>query len=165
MPAPALPVWPPPTTSAGRRDEVSPSAAKAVPRQSTRPGLLPPAEAVGNPTPRPHEVAPTTPDSGDRWQSPGGGATPETTPPGGAGLSAYYGDMAGSSTVAFPVAEENSGSLTGHILAQGWTETARERSTSTVRVVIVMVIALIVLVTISVLVVLLANDALSSVTG
>ncbi|GGM67850.1 hypothetical protein GCM10011608_61330 [Micromonospora sonchi] len=82
---------------------------------------------------------------------------------GGSGLSAYYGDPAGSATVAFPAGEENSGSLTGHILAQGWAETTGERSTSTLRVVIVMAVALGLLVAFSVLVVLLANDALSSV--
>ncbi|PZG09081.1 hypothetical protein C1I95_29340 [Micromonospora craterilacus] len=81
-------------------------------------------------------------------------------------MSAYYADGAGSATVAFPAGEqENSGSLTGHILAQGWAETPAERSSSTLRVVIVLAVALGLLVTISVLVVLLANDALSGVTG
>ncbi|PWR12899.1 hypothetical protein DKT68_02155 [Micromonospora acroterricola] len=59
---------------------------------------------------------------------------------------------------------ENSGSLTGHILAQGWSDTPAERS-STRRVVIVLAAALGLLVTISVLVVLLANDALDGLVG
>ncbi|WP_341718533.1 hypothetical protein QQG74_01655 [Micromonospora sp. FIMYZ51] len=104
-----------------------------------------------------------TPEPGARRQPPGDRPAPETSRPGGSDLSAYYDDVAGSATVAFPAGEENSGSLTGHILAQGWAETASDRSTSTLRVLIVMAIALGLLVTISVLVVLLAKDALSSV--
>ncbi|RLP91499.1 hypothetical protein EAD89_11645 [Micromonospora sp. BL4] len=60
---------------------------------------------------------------------------------------------------------ENSGSLTGHILAQGWADTPAERSSSTTRVVIVLAAALGLLVGISVLVVLLANDALDGLVG
>ncbi|MEU5911145.1 hypothetical protein [Micromonospora sp. NPDC047527] len=59
---------------------------------------------------------------------------------------------------------ENSGSLTGHILAQGWADTPAERSRNT-RVVIVLIAALGLLVAISVLVVLLANDAMDSLVG
>ncbi|WBB56087.1 hypothetical protein [Verrucosispora sp. WMMD573] len=71
--------------------------------------------------------------------------------------------MESSATVAFPTGEqETSGSLTGHILAQGWADTAAERSRSTLRVVILMAVALGVLVAISVMVVLVANDALPS---
>ncbi|GIJ23352.1 hypothetical protein [Micromonospora lutea] len=65
--------------------------------------------------------------------------------------------------MAFPTGEqENSGSLTGHILAQGWADTAAERSSSTLRVVILMAVALAVLVAISVLVVVFANDAFAA---
>ncbi|GIJ26568.1 hypothetical protein Vqi01_17300 [Micromonospora qiuiae] len=118
--------------------------------------------------PGPHgELPPAVPAStsalADRRQHPGSASTPDAPASGGSGLSAYYGDAASSATVAFPAGEENSGSLTGHILAQGWAESAGEASTSTLRVVIVMAIALALLVGISVLVVLLANDALSSV--
>ncbi|PZV96230.1 hypothetical protein SAMN05443287_106282 [Micromonospora phaseoli] len=68
--------------------------------------------------------------------------------------------------MAFPAGEqETSGSLTGHILAQGWTETSAERSRGTIRVVIVMAVAMVLLVAMSVLVVLLANDAFSDATG
>ncbi|WP_433530875.1 hypothetical protein ACQPYA_01700 [Micromonospora sp. CA-263727] len=91
-----------------------------------------------------------------------GGAGPAAQRPGGSDLSRYYADGTSSATVPFPAGEqENSGSLTGHILAQGWTETSAERSSGTLRVVIVLAVALGLLVTISVLVVLLANDALS----
>ncbi|QOC94989.1 hypothetical protein D0Q02_18655 [Micromonospora craniellae] len=80
-------------------------------------------------------------------------------------MSAYYTGGSGANTVAFPIGEENSGSLTGHILAQGWTETPAERSGNTLRVVIVLAVALGLLVAFSALVVLLANDALSGLTG
>ncbi|AEB42317.1 hypothetical protein VAB18032_05955 [Micromonospora maris AB-18-032] len=64
--------------------------------------------------------------------------------------------------MAFPAGEpDNSGSLTGQILAQGWADHGTERSSSTTRVVIVMAVALVLLVAISVLVVLVANNALS----
>ncbi|WP_083915956.1 hypothetical protein [Micromonospora lupini] len=59
---------------------------------------------------------------------------------------------------------ENSGSLTGHILAQGWSDTPTERSRNT-RVVIVLIAALGLLVAISVLVVLLASDAMDGLVG
>ncbi|WP_431728368.1 hypothetical protein [Verrucosispora sp. TAA-831] len=85
--------------------------------------------------------------------------------PGGSDLSAYYAGGSGANTVAFPVGEENSGSLTGHILAQGWTDTPAERSGNTLRVLIVLAVALGLLVAFSVLVVLLTNDALSGLTG
>ncbi|WBB93870.1 hypothetical protein [Verrucosispora sp. WMMC514] len=86
--------------------------------------------------------------------------------PGGSDLSAYYAGLESSATVAFPAGDqETSGSLTGHILAQGWADTAAERSRGTLRVVILMAVALGVLVAISVLVVLFANDALPSASG
>ncbi|MEV4713552.1 hypothetical protein [Micromonospora sp. NPDC049374] len=85
-----------------------------------------------------------------------------TQRPGGSDLSAYYAGLESSATVALPAGEqETSGSLTGHILAQGWADTAAERSRSTLRVVILMAVALGVLVAISVMVVLFANDALA----
>ncbi|TDC33722.1 hypothetical protein E1211_18790 [Micromonospora sp. 15K316] len=59
---------------------------------------------------------------------------------------------------------ENSGSLTGHILAQGWVETPAERSRNT-RVVVVLATALGLLVLISVLVVLVAGDAVDGLIG
>ncbi|KAB1911639.1 hypothetical protein F8274_16635 [Micromonospora sp. AMSO31t] len=60
---------------------------------------------------------------------------------------------------------ENSGSLTGHILAQGWTEDAPATRSSNTKVVIVLAGALALLVAISLVVVFLANDALSGITG
>ncbi|MBQ0905842.1 hypothetical protein KBX63_28290 [Micromonospora sp. U21] len=76
------------------------------------------------------------------------------------------GEGPGYTTIALPAsAVENSGSLTGHILAQGWTDTPAERSSSTARVVIVLTAALGLLVAISVLVVLLANNALDGLVG
>ncbi|MBF9128506.1 hypothetical protein I0C86_05815 [Plantactinospora sp. S1510] len=56
---------------------------------------------------------------------------------------------------------ENSGSLTGHILAQGWTDTPSQK-TNTGRVVIVLLIGLGILVAVGLLVVLLFGDAFSN---
>lgn len=61
-------------------------------------------------------------------------------------------------------AVETSGSLTGHILAQGWADTPAERSRNA-RVVIVLAAALGLLVAISVMIVLLAGDALDGLVG
>lgn len=84
-------------------------------------------------------------------------------------LSGLYGggtDGPGFSTVAFPTNSlETSGSLTGHILAQGWTETPAEERSSNARVVVVLAASLGLLVAISVLVVLLANDAMDGLVG
>ncbi|MBQ1022536.1 hypothetical protein KBX71_32325 [Micromonospora sp. D93] len=75
------------------------------------------------------------------------------------------GEGAGFTTIAIPAnAVETSGSLTGHILAQGWADTPAERS-SNARVMIVLAAALGLLVAISVLVVLLASDALDGLMG
>lgn len=75
------------------------------------------------------------------------------------------GEGAGFATVAIPAnAVETSGSLTGHILAQGWSDTPTERSTNA-RVMIVLAAALGLLVAISVMVVLLAGDALDGLVG
>ncbi|WP_244295875.1 hypothetical protein [Micromonospora orduensis] len=75
------------------------------------------------------------------------------------------GEGPGFATVALPAnAVENSGSLTGHILAQGWADTPADRPRTT-RVLLVLVAALGLLVAISVLVVLLANNALDGLMG
>jgi hypothetical protein len=54
---------------------------------------------------------------------------------------------------------ENSGSLTGHILAQGWTDTPHARNRSNTKVVIVMLIVLCSLVGMSLLFLFTAGDA------
>ncbi|QGN50580.1 hypothetical protein GKC29_02725 [Micromonospora sp. WMMC415] len=84
-------------------------------------------------------------------------------------LGSIYGagsDGPGFATVAFPANPlETSGSLTGHILAQGWTETPAEERSSNARVVLVLAVSVGLLVAISVLVVLLANDAMDGLVG
>ncbi|TCB92846.1 hypothetical protein E0H26_23670 [Micromonospora zingiberis] len=163
VPAPALPVWPPPTSPTGRRDESAPATPGAAPRQSTRPGLLPASAETGTNPPAAPPATAEPPAQPGHWR--GTADAQAAQRPGGSDLSAYYAGGAGSATVAFPTGEpENSGSLTGHILAQGWTDTTPERS-STARVVIVMAVALGLLVAVSVLVVLVANNALSGLTG
>ncbi|MCI4063734.1 hypothetical protein MRQ36_14525 [Micromonospora sp. R77] len=83
--------------------------------------------------------------------------------------STVYGGTEGPgfATVSLPQANqlENSGSLTGHILAQGWAEDAPAARSRNTRVVIVLAAALGLLVAVSVLVVLLADDAVSGLTG
>jgi hypothetical protein len=105
-----------------------------------------------------------------------GGPYPASAPPvtqpayqGGPDLAgtAYAGtDGPGFATVSLPQSSvENSGSLTGHILAQGWAEDAPSTRSSNTRVLIVLGAALGVLIAISLVVVFLANDALSGLTG
>ncbi|AVT31163.1 hypothetical protein [Plantactinospora sp. BB1] len=73
-----------------------------------------------------------------------------------------YGGPEGHVTVSMPTNQvENSGSLTGHILAQGWTDTPAQK-TNTTRVVLVLMIGLGILVAVGLLVVLLVGDAFSS---
>ncbi|WP_405428230.1 hypothetical protein [Micromonospora sp. NBC_00617] len=136
VPAPALPSWPPSTAG-------TPATGGTGYRTTTPPG---------GPARR---DAPVGPHAGRR----DGGTDLAGTVYGG-------GEGPGFATVALPAnaAVENSGSLTGHILAQGWSDTPTERSRNT-RVVIVLIAALGLLVGISVLVVLLANDALDGLVG
>ena len=73
-----------------------------------------------------------------------------------------YGGPGSHLTVALPAnSVENSGSLTGHILAQGWSDTPTPTA-STAKVVMVLLIGLGILVAVGLLVVLLAGDAFSS---
>ncbi|SCL44244.1 hypothetical protein GA0070604_0282 [Micromonospora eburnea] len=118
----------------------------------------------------PPPTNPTGPAGGSAY--PAGGPTASSGPAhlGGSDLAgtAYGGsDGAGFTTFAFPQghSEENSGSLTGHILAQGWAEDAPAARSSTARVVIVLAVSLGLVIAISLLVVFLANDALSGLTG
>jgi len=128
----------------------------------------PPAPAPAPPFPPPpatSRAAATAPGAG-------------ITAPSGARSGGYDGgpDLAGTvygggtdgpafATVALPTnAVENSGSLTGHILAQGWADTPAEKSRST-RAMIVLAVALGLLVLISVLLVLVAGDAVSGLVG
>ncbi len=129
--------------------------------RSTPAQVATPAQVVGPAGPEPVE-----PPRAEAAQAHRPAGPAPTQRPGGSDLSAYYAGLESSATVAFPAGDqETSGSLTGHILAQGWADTAAERSRGTLRVVILMAVALGVLVAISVLVVLFANDALPSASG
>ncbi|WP_433389233.1 hypothetical protein [Micromonospora sp. KLBMP9576] len=146
MPAPALPAWPAPATPADRRSGGAGPAGRSYGTGSA-------AGNTGGGTPRAGKA------EGSRAGRPGGRGD----------LGTIYGAGTGSpgfNTISFPSDPvENSGSLTGHILAQGWTETPTERRSSTTKVVVVLAAALGVLVAIGVLVVLLANDTLGEVIG
>lgn len=135
VPAPALPVWPPSTTGTA------------------------PATVRGTDTTRP-----TTPSTAGRATA----AVRRGRPDAGTDLAGTVygsGEGPGFATVAMPAnAVENSGSLTGHILAQGWADTPADRPRTT-RVLLVLAASLGLLVAISVLVVLLANNALDGLMG
>lgn len=118
----------------------------------------------------PNWPPPTNPSAGGSGPYPP--ATPAARPTyqGGRDLAgtAYGGtDGPGFATVSLPQNNpvENSGSLTGHILAQGWAEDAPSTRSSNTRVVIVLAVALGLLIAISLLVVFLANDAMSGITS
>lgn len=121
--------------------------------------------------------APALPSWPPSTSSTGGGAFPAGATP--AARAAWqrgrelagptYGgtDGPGFATVSLPHSSplENSGSLTGHILAQGWAEDPPSTRASTTRVVIVLATALGLLIAISLLVMFLANDTMSGITG
>lgn len=65
--------------------------------------------------------------------------------------------------MAFDPAVENSGSLTGHILAQGWTDVPEREDRSTAKVVLVMAIGLGVVVVVGVLIALVVGNAFNSI--
>jgi hypothetical protein len=73
-----------------------------------------------------------------------------------------YGGVGGYPEMTMPVplsSLENSGSLTGHILAQGWNDTPHTERRSGTRVVIVMILVLLGLIGLSVLFLFTAGDA------
>jgi hypothetical protein len=57
---------------------------------------------------------------------------------------------------------ENSGSLTGHILAQGWSDTPQSRPRGNMKVVVIMLLVLLGLVGMSLLFLFTAGDAFTS---
>ncbi|SCG62753.1 hypothetical protein [Micromonospora coxensis] len=133
------------------------TAFPAAPPASARAAAPAPQWAAGGASPFP--AAP-----------PAGIGRPGTPYRGGPDLAstAYGGtDGPGFATVSFPANNplENSGSLTGHILAQGWSETPATEKSRTARVVVVLAASLGLLVAISVLVVLLAGDAMDGLVG
>ncbi|WP_305073312.1 hypothetical protein [Micromonospora okii] len=175
VPAPALPSWPPPTDPMGWGGAAPVSGAPASG-----------APAADRPAPGLYGTAPTTawqvtPTSGAPTDRATGGratagppgrpttrATAARRDPGTADLAsiAYGTEGPGFATVALPAGNplDNSGSLTGHILAQGWADSPTHRS-STTKVVIVLAASLGLLVAISVLVVLLAGDTVDGLVG
>lgn len=65
--------------------------------------------------------------------------------------------------MTFDPAVENSGSLTGHILAQGWADTPDREDRGTTKVVLVMAIGLGVVVVLGVLIALVVGNAFNSI--
>lgn len=76
-----------------------------------------------------------------------------------------YRGAPGTSTSAMRDQVENSGSLTGHILAQGWTDTPTQQSSNNRKVVLVLLVGLAFLVAVGLLVVLLVGDSFNSLFG
>lgn len=64
----------------------------------------------------------------------------------------------------FPTAPETTGSLTGHILAQGWPETSDEDG-STAKVAVALAVSLVSLVVIGLLVVLVGGGLINDILG
>ncbi|WP_433552331.1 hypothetical protein ACQP08_01740 [Micromonospora zamorensis] len=140
VPAPALPSWPP--SSVG----TPPSTGSATGNSRFTGPTAGPSVSSGQGT------------AGARGGRHSGGTDL-------AGTVYGSGDGPGFTTIAMPAnAVENSGSLTGHILAQGWADTPSERR-SNAKVMIVLAAALGLLVAISVMIVLLAGDALDGLVG
>ncbi|WP_050563700.1 superantigen-like protein SSL4 [Salinispora pacifica] len=177
-PAPTSPFPPPPAASGG-------STGPSGRANASAPGPLPTPRTATSPisevhpeSPPPAASAATTqalPPTNHQHPTPASAATTQALPPTnhqqrpGIGhqnpyegdLSSLYGDGSGLSTVAFPVNPvENSGSLTGHILAQGRTEISNEQRPSNTRVLAALAASLALLVAIGVVVVLIANNAL-----
>ncbi|GAB3965209.1 hypothetical protein GCM10027615_09590 [Plantactinospora veratri] len=160
VPAPALPSWPPPTNPMSSANSVS-GAAPGYSLPTADPGPAVAAEPVGRPPTvgRPPGAGPASPlPSGPTPHSPGYRDWARDQRAEGT----VYGGPEGHVTVSMPTNQvENSGSLTGHILAQGWTDTPAQK-TNTTRVVLVLLIGLGILVAVGLLVVLLVGDAFSS---
>ena len=101
---------------------------------------------------------PGTPSIG--WPSTQGAAVPQQRAPG-----TVYGGIAGQSAIdmTMPVSSpmESSGSLTGHILAQGWTDTPAAQNRSNVKVAVVMLVVLATMIGMSLLFLFTAGDAMT----
>ncbi|MEQ4304830.1 hypothetical protein ABNF97_26195 [Plantactinospora sp. B6F1] len=189
VPAPALPSWPPPTNPMSSANLAS-GGAPGYSLPTADPGPAVAAEPAGR-TPTGGRAsgtrpgAPHPPGAGPTPPHPPGAAPAASHRPGVSPTAAdkpgtgpavpdspgyqeqraagtVYGGPEGHVTVSMPTNQvENSGSLTGHILAQGWTDTPAQR-TDTGKVVLVLLIGLGILVVIGLLVVLLAGDAFNN---
>jgi hypothetical protein len=139
--------------------------------QTSAPAYIPDAQAQSAPPTAPFGVR----ASGSPRQPFGGSSGPVSTPPatpyGQAGSVPHdrmqgtvYGGMGADSPIdmTMPVsmnAVENSGSLTGHILSQGWAEPADTGRRSNTKVAVVMLIVLLALVGVSLLFLFTAGSA------
>jgi hypothetical protein len=94
------------------------------------------------------------------WTSVHGAAVPQQRTHG-----TVYGGASGQSAIdmTMPVSSpmESSGSLTGHILAQGWTDTPAARNRGNVKVAVVMLIVLTAMIGVSLLFLFTAGDAMT----
>jgi len=158
VPAPALPAWPPPTnplSSAGSASAGTPGY--SLPTADPGPGVA--ADARRTPTSSPTPLAPA--DGPTTPQSPGYRDWARDQRPEGT----VYGGAEGHVTISMPADQqvENSGSLTGHILAQGWTDGPSQK-TNTTKVVLMLLVGIGILVAAGLLLVLFIGDSFSNLT-
>jgi len=82
------------------------------------------------------------------------------------GLSSYFQGGNSEATMVIPLADaEQSGSLTGRILAQGWPDPAPEERVGTARTLIVLVLGLGLLLALAMFLLLVASDAFGNLFG
>jgi hypothetical protein len=147
----------PPSHGAGHRE---PRTADASPRYGSTYGG-PPSYGGVSAQPAPAHQAPApngTPVT--TWTSTHGAAVPQQRGPG-----TVYGRTGGYPAIdmTMPVSAplESSGSLTGHILAQGWTDTPAARKRGNLRVAVIMLVVLTAMIGVSLLVLFMAGDAMT----
>ncbi|HEY8532611.1 MAG TPA: hypothetical protein VIL44_01885 [Micromonospora sp.] len=86
---------------------------------------------------------------------------------GSTGLSSYFANSNSEATMVIPLADaEQSGSLTGRILAQGWPDSEPEPSgTGTARTLILLILGLGLLLALAMFLLLVAGDAVGNLFG
>ncbi|MDG4774311.1 hypothetical protein [Solwaraspora sp. WMMD792] len=158
-PAPPEPVVPPePSPAYGQwaRSTPAPAAgrvygARRPDSDTPGPGLV---GAPGVPSPAGAPGVPSQPGAANR---------PAADPTMGLPMGAPGGMSGAPGGVVFNPAVENSGSLTGHILAQGWADLPEREDRSTTKVVLAMVVGLAVMVVIGIVAVLAVGNTFTDI--
>ncbi|MFV2109951.1 hypothetical protein [Micromonospora sp. LOL_015] len=146
-PEPVAPPEPPPAYGQWARSTPAPTAGRVYGARrpdSDTPGP-PPAGAPGVPS------------------QPGAANRPAANPTMGLPMGAPGGMSGAPGGVVFNPAVENSGSLTGHILAQGWADLPEREDRSTTKVVLAMVVGLTVMVVIGIIAVLVVGNIFTNI--
>ncbi|GAA4944252.1 hypothetical protein GCM10025331_34200 [Actinoplanes utahensis] len=176
MPGPVPPIVPPPPMIGNGNGNGLPSY--TLPPSAASAGLPPAPQSTPRGTP--YRGYPSSPENIEMTQpvstgTPYGSPTTPVSPTSG-GVPQQRG-QAGTvySTGGYPAIDttmpvsmdpvENSGSLTGHILAQGWYDAPTEQRRSNFKVVVAMLVVLGLLVTVSLIFVFTAGDAFTDFLG